>query len=139
MWCEMQGWVKAKGFPSWQGDPLYGQKRDELRFPRIRSPVTCQVSLEETTLLGVVFKSPVQSGFWTLIRCNCNHNRFGLHPQVRKTGLNHIQLVQIGPVVVTQLISTGCIQERSQPVETSWVLGLNMSRSNTILATMYIK
>ena len=28
---EAQGWGKAKGFPSQQGDPLCGQKRDELR------------------------------------------------------------------------------------------------------------
>ena len=55
-------------------------------------------------LSHLVFKSLVQSSFWTLIRCNCNHNQFGLHGQLPKTGLNHIQLVQISPVVVTQLI-----------------------------------
>ena len=52
----------------------------------------------------LVFKSPVQSSFWTLIRCNHNRNQFRLHPQIPKTGLNHIQPVQIGLVVVTQLI-----------------------------------
>ena len=60
--------------------------------------------LVEKVKAQVVFKSPVQSGFWTLIRCNRNRNRLGLHPQFRKTGLNHIQPVQIGPVVITQPI-----------------------------------
>ena len=59
---EAQGWAKAEGFPSRQGDPLCGQKRDELRFPTIRSPATRRASLKETTLLGAGKDSPESSG-----------------------------------------------------------------------------
>jgi len=52
----------------------------------------------------IVFESPVRSSFWTLIRCNRNRNRFGLHPQFCSTGPNRTQPVPIGPVVVPQPI-----------------------------------
>ena len=38
--------------------------------------------------------------FWTLMRCNHNHNQFGLRTHIQVTGLNHLQLVYNSPFAV---------------------------------------
>jgi hypothetical protein len=71
-----------------------------------------------------VFKGPVRSGFWTLIGCNWNHNRFGPHPQILTTGPNHTQLVHISLVGVRKPVETGLNWLR--PVRYSVLTGLRV-------------
>ena len=54
----------------------------------------------------LVFKSSVQSSFWTLIKHNCNCNQLQLQPNFQATGLNRRQPVDFGSVVVYKPVST---------------------------------
>ena len=88
---------------------------------------------------GLAFKSLVQSGFWTLIGHNCNHNQLQLHHHIQETGLNHMGPVQISPVVVHQLVLTSPIEDQLEPVATGPTIGMNWSsiQNNTMLHIRY--
>jgi hypothetical protein len=74
----------------------------------------------------LVFKGPVQSGFWTLIGCNRNRNRFGPHPQILTTRPNRTQPVHIGLVGVCKLVLYETGLNWLRPVRYSVLTGLRV-------------
>jgi len=66
--------------------------------------------------MTLVFKSSVQSGFWTLIKHN--RNQLQLQPNFQATGPNRRQPVDFGSVVVYKLVDFGLVVIY-KPVSTS--------------------
>ena len=69
--------------------------------------------------MEIVFEGPVRSGFLPPKRATGNRNQLQLQPPPHTTGLNRSQPVHFGPVRGCQLVSTGLLQDRLKPVETS--------------------
>jgi hypothetical protein len=89
--------------------PGKARKGPDKELGRVEMHLTGATNYErsETNVndrMKLVFESPVRSSFWSLIRCNCNRNRLGPHPQFQATGPNRTQPVQIGLVAVPQPI-----------------------------------
>ena len=80
---------------------------------------------------SLVFKGSVQSGFWTLMGHNHNHNWLPLHPQIPGNRPNCRGLVLISLVAVDQPVSTSLIEN-----QLGSVAGLNWS-CDTISTLLY--